>query len=506
MSKIGVYNNKLGIGSTSPSTLVHIESDPPTGQHTQSNSIITLKNSDTGNRTEGSHSSLIHFSMGTSDNLCKIKGTHHGSASDGDYQPKRGRVEFITHNGTAEEMLLSLVNDGTIKYLNLDSTNHGTSGYGIRDNDGTLQYKNSGGSWANITSGGGGTTITGAATTIDTEDLTASRALASDANGKVAVSTTTSTELGHVSGVTSAIQTQLNGKQSTLTFNAPSTNNANPSTSAQIKTALDLKANLAGPSFTGDVTFDTTTLKIDSTSNKVGIGTASNGNFRFKVHNGTGSNDASSNTYVWHSQMCIEEETALGAGITFKAGTKTGFIYYGSSNGTPWVGAGGFGIATSSTNSESNLKLVIKENGDVGIGDSSPSSKLDVNGKITCTDFQNTSDRRIKENIIPATDVAIMSNLDNLNLKVYTYTEEYRKSLPEGALPTNPVFGWIAQEVKNTYSDAIVVQKNTIGETEYDDFHYIKKGKLYDLAVAGVKILHQKIKDLENRIKVLESK
>ena len=41
-------------------------------------------------------------------------------------------------------MLLSLVNDGDIKYLNLDSTNHGTSGYGIRDNDGTLQYKNSG--------------------------------------------------------------------------------------------------------------------------------------------------------------------------------------------------------------------------------------------------------------------------------------------------------------------------------------------------------------------------
>ena len=70
----------------------------------------------------------------------------------------------------------------------------------------------------------------------------------------------------------------------------------------------------------------------------------------------------------------------------------------------------------------------------------------------------------------------------------------------------NPVFGWIAQEVKNTYSDAVVVQKNTIGETEYEDFHYINKGKLYDLAVAGVKILHQRIKELENRIKVLEAK
>lgn len=55
-------------------------------------------------------------------------------------------------------------------------------------------------------------TITGAATTITSSNLTASRALTSDASGKVAVSTVTSTELGHLSGVTSAIQTQLNAK------------------------------------------------------------------------------------------------------------------------------------------------------------------------------------------------------------------------------------------------------------------------------------------------------
>ena len=47
--------------------------------------------------------------------------------------------------------------------------------------------------------------------------LTASRAVVTDANGKVAASTVTSTELGYVSGVTSAIQTQLNGKQATIT-------------------------------------------------------------------------------------------------------------------------------------------------------------------------------------------------------------------------------------------------------------------------------------------------
>lgn len=60
-------------------------------------------------------------------------------------------------------------------------------------------------------------TITGAATTIDTEDLTIGRAVISDGSGKVAVSATTAAEIGFVSGVTSSIQTQLGAKQATIT-------------------------------------------------------------------------------------------------------------------------------------------------------------------------------------------------------------------------------------------------------------------------------------------------
>lgn len=77
-------------------------------------------------------------------------------------------------------------------------------------------------------------TITGGATTIASSNLTASRALASDTSGKVAVSTVTSTELGYLSGVTSAIQTQINAK-----------------------------ANLASPTFTGTVTLPSNTVTND---------------------------------------------------------------------------------------------------------------------------------------------------------------------------------------------------------------------------------------------------
>jgi hypothetical protein len=42
---------------------------------------------------------------------------------------------------------------GSSRYLNFGTTS-GTSGYGFRDNSGTMQWKNSAGSWANIASGG----------------------------------------------------------------------------------------------------------------------------------------------------------------------------------------------------------------------------------------------------------------------------------------------------------------------------------------------------------------
>lgn len=55
-------------------------------------------------------------------------------------------------------------------------------------------------------------TITGGASTIVSSNLTADRALVSNGSGKVAVSSVTVTELGYVSGVTSAIQTQIGTK------------------------------------------------------------------------------------------------------------------------------------------------------------------------------------------------------------------------------------------------------------------------------------------------------
>jgi hypothetical protein len=76
-----------------------------------------------------------------------------------------------------------------------------------------------------IDAGGGGQEITGAASTIVTDNLSASKALVSNASGKVAASSVTLTELGHLSGIDSNVQDQLDslvsdiaGKQDSIGF------------------------------------------------------------------------------------------------------------------------------------------------------------------------------------------------------------------------------------------------------------------------------------------------
>lgn len=58
---------------------------------------------------------------------------------------------------------------------------------------------------------------------IITGTITASRAVVTDASGLLTTATTTSTEIGYVNGVTSAIQTQLDAKASTALSNLAST-------------------------------------------------------------------------------------------------------------------------------------------------------------------------------------------------------------------------------------------------------------------------------------------
>lgn len=103
-------------------------------------------------------------------------------------------------------------------------------------------------------------TITGGASSVASNDLTANRALVSNQSGKITVSPITFTELGYLDNATSNIQTQLNGKQAKLTqgtgitisgntisatVSAPTWGNISGTLSNQtdLQTALNAKAN-----------------------------------------------------------------------------------------------------------------------------------------------------------------------------------------------------------------------------------------------------------------------
>jgi hypothetical protein len=142
-------------------------------------------------------------------------------------------------------------------------------------------------------------TITGAASTVTTSDLTISKALVSDAAGKIANAATTAVELGYLVGTTSSIQTQLGAKQATITGAASTVTTSdlgvskalvsdaagkisNAATTAvelgylsglasSAQTQIDSKADTIAPSFTGLVTItgNTTTSGVLNMGSRV---------------------------------------------------------------------------------------------------------------------------------------------------------------------------------------------------------------------------------------------
>jgi phage-related tail fiber protein len=118
-----------------------------------------------------------------------------------------GTAGRIVANADSIDLATSGVTAGTFTKITVDAYGRATVGANATTSDiseGTNLY---------YTDARAQAAITGGASTIVTANLTADRALISNGTGKVAVSTVTATELGYVSGVTSALQTQLNNKQ-----------------------------------------------------------------------------------------------------------------------------------------------------------------------------------------------------------------------------------------------------------------------------------------------------
>jgi hypothetical protein len=76
--------------------------------------------------------------------------------TDDQWEPGLDNTYIQTTNPTGYNVLINGIN----KYLNFNSIS-GSSGYGFRDNAGTIEFKNSGGTWTALGSGIGGSITSG---------------------------------------------------------------------------------------------------------------------------------------------------------------------------------------------------------------------------------------------------------------------------------------------------------------------------------------------------------
>ena len=169
---------------------------------------------------------------------------------------------------------------------------------------------------------------------------------------------------------------------------------------------------------------------------------------------------------------------------------------------------------------------------------SGANGELRVSGQVYSQDgLLNSSDRRIKKDIVDASIDTSYDIVKNIKVRKYKYTDNYRKSLFNNP-SSGEVWGFIAQEVEEIYPEAVKtepkkelfeppeeegnpdVSKSPEGEDNPDDgsktppvlletitdFKSLEKQKLIYPMVGAIQKLMQKIETLEARIVELENK
>ena len=269
----------------------------------------------------------------------------------------------------------------------------------------------------------------------------------------------------------------------------------------------------------GDATFDTSTLKVDSSNNRVGIGTTSPSSLMHLATSGgstiltmqrtntntTGSfGDILFNASDNHTVAGIR---ALGDGDnegshllfgTTSAASGTGFSNI--SEHMRITSDGNVNINNASTSSNG---IILYNSGVIYHYQNGTSSSNTVRfyrnvdssaalvGSIT-TDGSNTtystgSDYRLKENVKPITDG--ISRLMKLKPSRFNFLIDKDET----------VDGFIAHEVQDIIPNAVTGKKDAVDEEGKPEYQGIDHSKIVPLLVASVQELTKKVEELENK-------
>ena len=190
--------------------------------------------------------------------------------------------------------------------------------------------------------------ITGAATTIVSNDLTPNMALVSDANGKVAASDITSTELGYLDGVTSSIQTQLDSKISAgLVSVTENSNTGYRLASANASNHGDIGD--GGLDLSYQPSASTTTGSTGDYSTAMGYETTASGGSSTAMGSNTTASGGSSIAMGYDTKASSLGTTAMGFGSTASADISTAMGNYTTASGLNSTAMGAVTAASGNT-------------------------------------------------------------------------------------------------------------------------------------------------------------
>ena len=201
----------------------------------------------------------------------------------------------------------------------------------------------------------------------------------------------------------------------------------------------------------------------------------------------------------------ILAQTTANSGIT--AGPAMAFWHDSQSGGRRFLvlstgsanigGAGLFQIADQTANQS---RLVINSSGYVGIGTTSPSVMLDVNGSVNCTGGTCKSDMRYKRDIIPIDGA--LSKLSSIRGVYYDWkTDEF----PNENFNEKRQIGVIAQEVEVHFPELLYVDNDG-----YKSVDYMKLSAVLLEATKEqqdiIEDLNSEVEELKNRLAKIEAK
>ena len=136
--------------------------------------------------------------------------------------------------------------------------------------------------------------------------------------------------------------------------------------------------------------------------------------------------------------------------------------------------------------------MIIKENGFIGIGNGSPTVRLQVSGDIIANSIAGSSDARFKTNIIPIENA--LQKVIHLRGVNFNWNQ---KAFPEKNFSDKTEVGFIAQEVEKVLPEVVFKDSTT------EEYRSVKYDKVVALLVEAIKEQQKQINSLKTEVKKL---